>query len=129
MIFKDRLWRKNRNPNAGSPCIGTVGIHLFYSLYCHIITPDFPLKDNNRNYGYYWNMGGSSALPCSEVYHGGAPFNQLENIAARDAILSIPRGSAQVYIAFHSYQQDFIYPWSFTFDPADNKAELVQVYE
>ena len=70
-------------------------------------------------------MGGSSNLACSEVYHGGAPFNQLENIAARDAILSIPRGSGQVYIAFHSYQQDFIYPWSFTFDPADNKAELV----
>ena len=70
-------------------------------------------------------MGGSSNLPCSEVYHGGAAFNQLETMAARDAILSIPRGSAQVYIAFHSYQQDFIYPWSFTFDPADNKAELV----
>jgi hypothetical protein len=65
----------------------------------------------NRNYGYYWNTGGSSALACSEVYHGGAAWNQLETVAARDAFLSIPRGSGQVYIAFHSYSQDFIYPW------------------
>ena len=24
LIFQDRLWRKNRDPNPGSPCIGAV---------------------------------------------------------------------------------------------------------
>ena len=40
----DRLWRKNRQPNSGSTCIGT---------------------DVNRNYNSHWGQGGSSALPCS----------------------------------------------------------------
>jgi len=97
----DRLWRKNRNPNAGSPCIGT---------------------DLNRNYGYFWNTGGSSALPCSDVYHGGAPWSQLESVAARDAILAITNG--EVYVAMHSYSEDMLYPWGMTYDPAPNNAEL-----
>ena len=77
----------------------------------------------DRNFGYYWNTGGSSALACSEVYHGGAPWSELESIAERDALLNITNG--QVYISIHSYSQNMLYPWGYTFDPAPNKAELV----
>ena len=38
----NRLWRKNRNPNIGSSCVGT---------------------DLNRNFGFKWLTGGSSTNP------------------------------------------------------------------
>lgn len=42
-----RLWRKNRQPNSGSTCVGT---------------------DLNRNYNDKWGTGGGSTNPCSDTY-------------------------------------------------------------
>ena len=44
----DRMWRKNRSRDK-TACYGT---------------------DNNRNWGYEWNTGGSSGVSCAETYHG-----------------------------------------------------------
>jgi len=53
----DRMWRKNRAPNSGSPCVGT---------------------DLNRNYDYQWGEAGASSNPCSETYHGDSPASEPE---------------------------------------------------
>ena len=116
------MWRQNRNPNAGSACIGTVKINSFKKPKKTLILKGFE-QDLNRNYGYFWNTGGSSALPCSDTYHGGAPWSQRESAAARDAILAITNG--QVYVAMHSYSEDMLYPWGMTYDQAPNNDELV----
>lgn len=62
---KDRLWRKNRQPNAKSRCIG---------------------QDPNRNFGFKWDMGGASRNPCMENYEGDSPFQSQEAKALIDYI-------------------------------------------
>jgi hypothetical protein len=52
-----RLWRKNREPNAGSTCIGT---------------------DVNRNYNEHWGEGGGSTNPCSDTFQGPTAFSSPE---------------------------------------------------
>lgn len=95
----DRLWRKNRQPNAGSICIGT---------------------DLNRNWPYMWNTGGSSANPCSDSYHGPSPNSGPETRAAVNYLTSIGSRLAG-YIDFHAYSQLLMYPWGYTEAlPADN---------
>ena len=55
-INQDRYWRKNRAPNSGSSCYGT---------------------DLNRNWAFHWGETGVSFDPCSEIYCGGAAFDQV----------------------------------------------------
>ena len=43
----NRLWRKNRSQNEGSPCIGT---------------------DLNRNSDFAWGTEGASSNPCSDTF-------------------------------------------------------------
>lgn len=52
----DNAWRKTRQPNEGSRCIGT---------------------DPNRNYATGFGGPGASANPCSDTYHGEFPFDQM----------------------------------------------------
>ncbi|KAJ3079574.1 hypothetical protein HK102_003690, partial [Quaeritorhiza haematococci] len=86
----NRMWRKNRQPNRGSFCIGT---------------------DPNRNWGYKWNKGGgSSSNPCSEAYQGPKPFSAPETRAMADYILS-RMGHIALYIDFHAYSQLWMYPY------------------
>lgn len=103
----NRLWRKNRAPNSGSPCIGT---------------------DLNRNFGFHWNEGGSSALACSETYHGGSAFSQVESKNVRDFINSIA-SQTQVYLTFHTYGQYWLTPWGYTAELPSDYAELYGLAE
>ncbi|CAD5120616.1 DgyrCDS9173 [Dimorphilus gyrociliatus] len=64
----DRFWRKSRNPNAGSSCIGT---------------------DLNRNYDYRWGFGGSSTNPCSTTYRGTSAGSEPETKAVQTKALAI----------------------------------------
>jgi len=59
----NRFWRKSRNVNAGSSCIGT---------------------DLNRNYDYQWNSGGSSGSPCSDTYRGTSGGSEPETQAIQN---------------------------------------------
>ena len=62
------LWRKNRQPNAGSSAVGT---------------------DLNRNWGFQWGCcGGSSGTFSSETYRGAAPFSAPETQRVRDFVQS-----------------------------------------
>jgi len=52
-----RMWRKNLRPNANG-CFGV---------------------DCNRNYSEYFGQAGSSADPCTEIYHGPQPLSEPES--------------------------------------------------
>ena len=79
MLFKDRMWRKNRKPVGR--CYGV---------------------DLNRNFGYQWNTGGSSSDPCSDTYHGGSAMSEVEAKAMESYATNKPWTT---YLTFHSYGQ------------------------
>ena len=80
----------------------------------------------NRNFGFHWNEGGSSALACSETYHGGSAFSQAESQNVRDFINSIAN-QTRVYLTFHTYGQYWLTPWGYTAELPTDYAELVLV--
>ncbi|KAI1317152.1 Carboxypeptidase A4 [Mortierella claussenii] len=84
----NRMWRKNRQPTSIPLCPGI---------------------DPNRNWGYMWNKGGSSANPCNEGYHGPEAFAALEAKMMADFILE--RKNVIAYIDFHAYSQLWMSPF------------------
>jgi hypothetical protein len=79
-----------------------------------------PGTDLNRNWAYMWACcGGSSSDPQSELYHGSAAFSEPETQRLRDFVLSRRIGGVQqirTNLDFHSYGEQFLYPYGFTFD-------------
>jgi len=102
-----RLWRKNRQPNAGSSNVGT---------------------DLNRNWDFRWGCcGGSSGSTSSETYRGPAPFSAPETQRVRDFVNSRVVGGAQqikTNIDFHTYSELVLWPYGYT--TADTAAGLNQ---
>ena len=86
----NRLWRKNRQPNAD----GSVGTDL------------------NRNWGYGWGGVGASASPGNDTYRGPSAFSAPESAAMRDFYAARPQVLAS--IDFHSYSQLLLWPWGWT---------------
>jgi hypothetical protein len=94
----DRLWRKTRSANSGSPCVGT---------------------DPNRNWDANWCGEGASSSPCSDTYCGSRAFSEPETAAARDYLVSI-RAHTDIFISIHCYSQLWLVPWGgYSFKPAD----------
>jgi len=94
----DRMWRKTRNPNAGSTCIGT---------------------DPNRNFGAGWGGPGASTNPCSETYRGTGAFSSVEVRSVTNFLTNLDNGNAagdklKGYIDFHSYSQIWLSPFGYT---------------
>jgi len=90
----DRLWRKNREPNAGSNCVGT---------------------DINRNYAYGWGGVGADTRPCGETYRGSKAVSSSEAKAEIDFINQyFDTGSMAAYFDIHSYGGWFLSPWGYT---------------
>jgi len=88
----NRMWRKTRKPNQGSTCVGT---------------------DPNRNWSYKWNTGGSSSAPCSEIFHGAAPFDNPEvKLMSEYGKKLLPR--LKGYIDYHAYGQLYMRPWGWS---------------
>jgi len=86
-----RLWRKSRNANSGSTCIGT---------------------DLNRNYNDNWGRGGSSTDPCSDTFMGRAPADtpEVRNTAGYYQRIAPVIGA----IDMHSYSQLILRPYGWT---------------
>jgi len=84
----DSNWRKNRQPNTGSTCIGT---------------------DLNRNWVYEWSLIGSSNNPCSDTFHGAGPNSGPETRAIDNYIRNRP--AIQGYIDWHSSGNLWMLPW------------------
>ncbi len=92
-----RMWRKNRQPNAGSTAVGT---------------------DLNRNWGFNWGCcGGSSGTFSSETYRGPSPFSAPETQRVRDFVNSRVVGGVQqikANIDFHTYSELVLWPYGYT---------------
>ena len=92
-----RVWRKNRQPNAGSSYVGT---------------------DLNRNYGYRWGCcGGSSGKKSASTYRGPAPWSAPEVRAVRDFVDSRVVGGRQqirTAISFHAAGEQVLWPYGYT---------------
>ena len=78
----------------------------------------------NRNFGFHWDEGGSSDLPCAGFYNGGAPFSEVESRNVRDAMLEVAN-QTKVYLTFHSYGQYWLTPWSYTPELPEDYDDLV----
>jgi len=99
----DRMWRKTRSPNKGSPCKGT---------------------DANRNWDWHWDGEGSSTQACADDYRGSAPFSEIETKTVSNFLSTIPQ--LKGYINFHSYSQLWMYPWGYTYVPTSDAKILDQ---
>ncbi|KAF1985188.1 hypothetical protein K402DRAFT_111691 [Aulographum hederae CBS 113979] len=94
----DRLWRKNRQTNPGSTCLG---------------------RDVNRNWPYVWaQSGGASTNPCAQDYKGPSAGDGTETKALKaqlDSLTTAAGGKGiQMYIDFHSYSQLFMTPYGYS---------------
>ncbi|KAI9362961.1 hypothetical protein DFJ73DRAFT_620550, partial [Zopfochytrium polystomum] len=88
----DRLWRKNRQPNANTTtCPGT---------------------DINRNFDAHWSEAGASSDPCALDYFGSSVFSTPEAISVRNLVRSL--GNVVMHIDFHSYSQLWMFPNGYT---------------
>jgi carboxypeptidase T len=102
-----QLWRKNRQPNSGSPYIGT---------------------DPNRNHSYRWGGAGASDFPGDETYRGPAPASAPE-IAAMQAFINsrVVNGAQQISVAitFHTYGELVLWPYGYTYEdlPSDMRPD------
>ena len=92
----NRLWRKNRRPNAN----GTVGVDL------------------NRNFGFGWGGEGASTDPGSDIYRGTSAFSEPETQIFRDFVIANPR--IRTHIDFHSFSQLILTPWGYTRTACDD---------
>ena len=107
---EQRLWRKNRRPNAD----GSVGV------------------DPNRNYGYMWgvlDVSTSSHVPHDDTYVGPHAFSEPETQAVRD-LVAVERFRG--LLTYHSFSQLILHPWGYTSRPIANvtrRQELVSLGE
>lgn len=117
-------WRKNTNENYCSPTSNDRGADL------------------NRNFAFHWNdcdgSGCSSSNECYNTYRGESPASEPETQAIQNYLRSIfpdqrdesldsnavPITSTGVFIDLHSYGNQVLWPWGFTYDIAPNSDAL-----
>jgi hypothetical protein len=88
----DRLWRKNRKPDAVSGCIGV---------------------DLNRNFGFQWGGANADPDPCSTMFMGPIPESEIEVLNVVQHIL--PQASSFImYHSYHSWGEQFFTRWDYT---------------
>ncbi|MEV0370463.1 M14 family metallopeptidase [Streptomyces sp. NPDC050636] len=91
------MWRKNRQPNAGSNEVGT---------------------DLNRNWDFKWGCcGGSSDDPADETYRGASAESGPEVKVVSDFVRSRNVGGKQqikTAIDFHTYSELVLWPFGYT---------------
>lgn len=93
---KNRMWRKNRQPNRFPG-----------GLFCKGV-------DLNRNWAYAFSSPSSTSLnPCSEMYGGSSPFS-AEETRAIGRYLENPVNNVRGFFDLHSYGQLMMYPFSWS---------------
>lgn len=88
----DRMWRKTRSPNQGSPCDGT---------------------DPNRNWAFHWGEAGTSSQKCSDSYSGPSAASEVEVQAVQKYICD-HKDTIKGYVNFHAYSQLWMSNWGYT---------------
>ena len=84
--------RKNRNLNGSGSC----------STYAFGI-------DLNRNSGYFWDNGGSSANSCSSTYMGSSAFSETETQIMRDFFLD---HDFELTLNHHSFKNAMLHAYA-----------------
>ncbi|XP_066517127.1 carboxypeptidase B2 [Hoplias malabaricus] len=102
----NRMWRKNRSVREEND-------------YCTGV-------DLNRNFNANWCTEGASSYPCSEIYCGQYPESEPE-VEAVAKFLRSNKDTVKLYFSIHSYSQMLLFPYSYTFDLAQNHAELLEL--
>uniref|UniRef100_A0AAZ1X048 Peptidase M14 domain-containing protein n=1 Tax=Oreochromis aureus TaxID=47969 RepID=A0AAZ1X048_OREAU len=105
--IKRRWWRKNRSISKSGFCVGV---------------------DLNRNFDVDWGIKGSSQNPCEEINCGPFPESEPETQAVAN-FLRRHKDTVQLYITIHSYSQMLIFPYSYTFDQAENHNDLLEMVQ
>lgn len=100
-VTTDRLWRKNRKPNEDGITVGV---------------------DINRNFSYKWETGGSGTTPGSGMYRGPYCFSEQETLSLKNFVEAHPR--IICVINYHSWGQNILYAWAYTYSDAPNRAFL-----
>ncbi|KAM6893851.1 carboxypeptidase B2 [Xenentodon cancila] len=103
----NRMWRKNRTPTKTHNCIGV---------------------DLNRNFDANWCTEGASHDPCTEIYCGEFPESEPESHAVANFLRS-NKNSIQLYLSIHSYSQMLLFPYSCSFDEAENHSDLLEMVQ
>lgn len=78
--------------------------------------------DLNRNYGFMWGTGGSSANPRSDIYKGEKPFSEPETRAVKAFVEARP--NINILLTYHSFSELILYPWGHKYDPIEDKPAL-----
>jgi len=102
----DRYWRKNRQSNSPSTCIGT---------------------DLNRNYRYEWGRGGASTNPCDEIFMGRNPASAPEVAAVTQYLASL--NNLVFFLDIHCYGAMFMSPWGWSYTYPPRYSELDQIMQ
>ncbi|NQS97920.1 MAG: carboxypeptidase regulatory-like domain-containing protein [candidate division Zixibacteria bacterium] len=112
------FWRKNaRDTNHNGIYYEFVGTSMWNTRTEGV--------DLNRNYDWYWELGGSSN-PHRYNYRGTAPFSEDE----LSGILNLAIEQRFVCgITFHSYGEVVYYPWTFSGQPAPDQDVLDSIAE
>ncbi|XP_048748806.1 zinc carboxypeptidase-like [Ostrea edulis] len=100
----NRLWRKNRVPNAFPTCPGV---------------------DLNRNFDADWGGAGSSSNWCADTYRGGSANSENEAKAVIGAVAET--GRVVSYLSIHSYSQLLLVPYAYSTVKAPDYDELKRI--
>jgi carboxypeptidase A2 len=90
----NRNWRKSRNINEGSTCVGT---------------------DLNRNYDVNWGTSGISTNPCSDTYCGSSAASEPETVAI-EAEFDRLADDLDAVVSFHTAATMWLIPWGHQID-------------
>jgi len=104
----DRFWRKNREVNPGSICVGT---------------------DLNRNWPYHWDESGVSHNPCGDTYDGETALStkEAQHLSAYFLDLS---PTPELSVCLHSAADLWLYPYGYAYNSyPDNVNEIRDVCE
>ncbi|XP_049878168.1 zinc carboxypeptidase-like [Pectinophora gossypiella] len=97
----NRMWRKNRNTSYNRTCATNVDDDMSNGV------------DLNRNFDFNWMSIGASNDPCSNTFAGSAGFSEPESRAISNYVRDLNSdGQLIYYLAFHSYTQLVIVPYS-----------------
>ncbi|KAK4149364.1 hypothetical protein C8A00DRAFT_47011 [Chaetomidium leptoderma] len=92
---KNRMWRKNRQRQNGTSCVG---------------------RDLNRNWDVHWDQkGGASGGPCQPTYRGYKPLDAPETSALAVELQAIKEQQGlRLFIDWHSFGQLVMYPYGYS---------------
>ena len=133
----DRMWRKNRKPNAqprqwggpqwggaqGWPSFGGIPGGQSANPKCQYGV------DPNRNFPAQFQQGSSD--PCADSFKGSSPFSEAESQAIRDGVRNINSlygpNKIAAFVSIHAYSQFWMSPYGYTYSQPQDYTDHMRV--